>query len=536
MSGWAEHVTAGLLGTQRRAVPELAGGAVGGEDAAARLLEQAAWLAVRRRAGRVPGKAEPIAPAPAETVPVVPRAAANRLDRILAGEQLRVLPEWLAAVAEAGFRAPSRVLPDLLEKGRGERAIRPYIAMTTGRRGLWLALQNPDWAYLATEDTPAEAAAGDVWETGTRGQRVAHLGRLRESDPAAAREALAGTWAKEPAADRAAFLGTFATGLSLADEEFLEDALDDRAKDVRTVAANLLATLPGAEYERRMAERARACLRPERRTVRMRTQMWIVVEPPAGHDAGMARDDIPFHAAGSFAPSATTGNPVGTRAGWLREIVARTPPETWTELFGGTPMEVVCLPIADDFARDVHLGWTRAAVRRQNAEWARALLKGGVVLDEVEALADLLAVLPEGEREEAAADLLRWTTGQVERLRVLARIPGPWTGGLASAVLTAMTSALKPTKGHDSGANGRFLAQLCRLADDRLSPGIAPLLADLAERHPESWPLTELSETLRFRHEMLQELGGPTDPTTDETGTEAGARTPRTAPRHHDDQ
>lgn len=524
VSGWAEHVTAGLLGTQRRPVPELGEGPAVGEDAAARLLEQAAWLAVRRRAGRVPGKAEPIAPAPAETVPVVPRAAAHRLERILGGEQLRVLPEWLAAAAEAGYRVPSRLLPELLEKGRGDRGIRPYIAMTTGRRGLWLALQNPDWAYLATEDTPVETAAGDIWETGTRGQRVAHLGRLRESDPAAAREALAGTWAKEPAADRAAFLATFATGLSLADEEFLEEALDDRAKDVRTVAANLLATLPGADYGRRMAERARACLRPERRTVRMRTQTWIVVEPPAGHDEGMARDDIPFHAAGSFAPSATSGNPVGTRAGWLREIIARTPPETWTELFGGTPMEVVCLPIADDFAREVHLGWTRAAIRRRDAEWARALLKGSVVLDEVEALADLLGVLPESEREQAAADLLRWTTGQVERLRVLGRIPGPWIGGLATAVLTAMTSALKPGQGHDGGPNGRFLAQLCRLADDRLSPEIAPLLGDLAERHPESWPLTELSETLRFRHEMLHELSG----TTDQTRSESEA--------HHDDQ
>lgn len=507
MNSWAEHVTAGLLGTQRRPVPGLAEAPVADGDAAERLLEQAALLTVRRRAGRMAGTAEPIAPAPPETAPIVPDAAARRLERLLAGEHLRVLPEWLTAVAEAGLRVPARLLPELLEKGRGERAIRPAIARTAGRRGLWLALQNPDWAYLATEDTPAEPAvqSDGVWETGTRGQRVAYLGRLRGTDPAAAREALAGTWAKEPAADRTAFLAAFSTGLSLADEEFLEQALDDRAKDVRTVAADLLAVLPGADYGRRMAARARECLRPERRTVRQRTQTWVVVEPPAAHDNGMARDDIPFHAAGSFAPSATTGNPVGTRVGWLREIIARTPPATWTELFGGTPMEVVCLPIADDFARDVHLGWARAASRQRDAQWARALLKGGVVLDEVEALADLLAVLPDGEREEAAADLLRWTSGQVDQLRVLDRIRGPWTGALAGAVLTALTGAMKPAEG-PGGAAGRFLAQLCRLADDRLSPAAAPLLEDLASRHPESWPLTELTETLRFRNEMLQEL------------------------------
>jgi hypothetical protein len=491
---WDELVTAGLLGTRRRVL-------AGEGDPAERLLDEAAVATLRRRAGRLPGRAEPVAPAPPETAPCVPKAAERRLRQLLTTTQVRLLPEWLTAVAEAGYRVPFRMLPDLLDRGRGDRSLRPLIARTTGRRGLWLALQNPDWAYLTTEDTQAlEPVGEEVWETGTRGQRVAYLAGLRETDPAAARAALSGTWSKEPAPDRAAFLATFARGLSPADEEFLEQALDDRAKDVRSAAADLLAVLPGADYGRRMAERARECLRAERRTVRMRTQTWIVAEPPAGHDAGMARDGIPFHAAGSFVPSAGTGNPVGTRVGWLREIIARTPPSVWTDLFGVSPMEVVCLPIADDFARDVHLGWAKAAVRQRDAEWARALLKGGVVVDEVEALADLLTVLP--EREAAAADLLRWAGGQGDLLRILDRIPGPWEGPLAMAVIGAMTGALGRS---DAGAV-RFLAQLCRLADDRLSPSVAPLLRELSAGNPESWPLSELSETLHIRNEMLQEL------------------------------
>jgi hypothetical protein len=514
---WNDHVTTALLGTRRRPVPalelpflaaavdgtEAVVGWDGAGDPAGRLLEQAAVLAVARRAGQLPGRAEPIAVAPAETAPVVPGAAAVRLARMLRGDHARALPEWLAAAERGGYRVPARLLPELLERGRGDRALRPYIARTTGRRGLWLALQNPDWAYLATENVPSTIE--DAWEVGTRGQRVAYLTELRGSDPEAAREALTATWAGEPAADRAAFLGTFAIGLSQADEELLERALDDRAKDVRTVAADLLVRIPGAAYGRRMAERARACVRAEHRVVRGRDQLWIAVEPPAGHDAGMARDGIPFHSAGSFAPAQLGGTPVGTRAGWLREIIARTAPETWTDLFGVSPMEIVCLPIADDYAKDVHLGWARAAVRHRDSGWARALLKGGVVVEEVESLADLLTVLPDDEQEVAATDLLRWAGGQVDLLRILDRMPGPWVGALASTVLAALAAAVGQSAG-PHGADARFLSQLCRLADDRLSPAIAPRLAELGARHPGSWPLTELAETLRFRHDMLEEL------------------------------
>jgi Family of unknown function (DUF5691) len=540
VSVWTEHVTAALLGTQRRRPPALpqAPAPDGADDPAGRLLDQAAMLTARRRAGPTLRSAEPIAPAPAETLPAVGPEAARRLQQILTGTRIRMLPEWLEAAARSGYRVPARLLPDLLEKGRADRTLRPQIAAAAGRRGLWLALRNPDWAYLTAEVAlapgpealapgpeamgPATEGEGtgdsDVWETGTRGQRVARLAGLRAQDPSLARTTLRETWAKEPAADRVAFLATFEHGLSHSDEEFLEHALDDRAKDVRALAADLLARLPGSAYGERMAERARTCLRPERRTVRLRTQTWVVVRPPRDHDEGMRRDGVPFHPAGSFVPDGRSGAPVGTRAAWLREIIARTPLSTWTALFAGpgpaSPMEVVCLPIADDFARDVHLGWARAATRQRDARWAQALLKGGVVLEEVEALADLLGVLAEPERDVAAADLIRWVDDKADVLRVLDRIPGPWTGALADTVLGTLTDELRRVApagpvdgaGLPPGDSTRFLAQLCRLANERLAPGLAPRLDELSRRHPGCRPLTELAETLRFRHDMVREL------------------------------
>jgi hypothetical protein len=471
MTEWGEHVTAALLGTQRRQPPAFPDAVGEGDDAAARLLAQAALLTVRRRAGRRPEQAEPLAPAPAETAPVVPPAAARRIERILAGEHARVLPEWLAAAAAAGRRVPAGALPDLLERGRTDRALRPYIARAAGRRAMWLALRNPDWAYLAAEAPEGRTAApgpGDpaAWETGSRGRRLTYLERLREVDPDAARAALRGTWTSEPAPDRAAFLATFERGLGPADEEFLEETLADRAKDVRQVAAGLLARLPGSAYGRRAAERAAACLRTERRPDQ---QVWIIVEPP---DGGIAA---------------------------LRDLLAHAPPRIWTTLLGRSVAEVVLLPIADDHHKDVHIGWARAAVLARDAEWARALLAAGVVAGELDVAVGLLGVLPAAEREAAAAELLRGADGYRGLLRALDRIPGPWTGKLADGVLGALAEAA----GRLDGA--RYLGQLCRLADERLSPDAADRLVEITRRH-DTWPLAELAETLRFRRDMLEEL------------------------------
>ncbi|WP_169804061.1 DUF5691 domain-containing protein, partial [Actinomadura formosensis] len=438
-----------------------------------------------------------VAPAPVEDAPVVPRAAAARLRRILGGEQIRVLPEWLDAAAAHGWRVPPQALPDLLDRGRSDRVLRPSIARAAGRRGVWLALQNTDWAYLVgSGDDPG--GGHEVWETGTRNRRVAYLTRLRKTEPGRARELLRQTWGKEPAPDRAAFIATFEHGLSPDDEEFLEAALEDRGKDVRQRASDLLARVPGSAYGERMAARARACLTPEVRTVRGREQTWIRVSPPQAHDEDMARDGIPFHPSGSFAPR-SGGEPVGTRAAWLREILARTPLSTWTDLFGLPPMEVVCLPVSDPGGRDVHIGWAKAALGRRDGAWARALLKGGVMVDEPEALADLLSVLPEGERDAAAADLIRWVEGRPDLLRVLERVPGPWTGALAAAV----AATLNASAGRPSRPAEHLIIQLCRLADQRLDPSAVSRIA-LGGTVPHA--LTELIATLRFRDEMLKEL------------------------------
>ena len=76
-----------------------------------------------------------------------------------------------------------------------------------------------------------------------------------------ARELLAAGWSRETAEERAQLLAALSHGLSRADEEFLEAALDDRAAGVRAAARDLLARLPESAFLRRAAARAAGLLR-----------------------------------------------------------------------------------------------------------------------------------------------------------------------------------------------------------------------------------------------------------------------------------
>jgi hypothetical protein len=475
VTAWDELVSTALVGTERRPVPEAtaAGLAVAGGDPAALLLDRAALLAAERRAGQVARRLAPLPPAPEERTPPASPAAARRLARILAGDHLEVLPEWLEAAAARGVRPPADLLPDLLGLGRRDRSRRPAIAAVAGRRGRWLAGLNPEWAYLLAESDPGGEPDPDAWELGDAGQRREHLARLRAADPDAARETLAASWRKETAADRADFVAVLAGGLSPADEPFLEAALDDRAATVREAAADLLARLPGSALGRRMAERATACLRVERRLRGAR----LVVEPPADCDQAMERDGV-------------RGRPpkgTGERAWWLEQVLARTPLATWTGRLGAGPAEILRLRL-DEWGPVVRAGWVRAALLQRDPDWAAALLAH-------EPSRELLLLLPPARRSAHAARLVGDASPN-ELGAMLVDLPRPWHGELAEAVLARLRKA---------GKDDWRLRRVFRLAALRLSTDLFPHAAELLADAPLAQEV-EFAATLRFRHDMLKEL------------------------------
>ena len=459
---WAELVSAALVGTDRRPVPGLLG--------------RAAVGVVRRRAGQRPHRGEPLPAAPAEERPLAPPAARARLARMIGGERSRLLHEWLEAAAARGLRVPAEAVPWLLDHGAKDRSVRPLLGVVTGARGRWLARLNPDWSYLLREAAGA-GLSPRMWELGTTGDRRAHLAALRAADPAAARELLARSWARETPEDRAAFIAVFADGLSPDDEPFLEAALDDRRREVRQQAADLLTRLPGSRLAARMAERGRRCL--------ARRDGHLVVEPPAECDAAMERDGV----------RARPPRGTGERSWWLQQVIARTPLGVWEAHLGGTPAEILerLGRDAGDRGRDVGRGLVRAVVLQRDQAWARALVKR-------EPVADVIAVLEPAERAREVAAIIRAAQVDGGLIMLLGGIPGPWTGPLAAAVLEKIR--------HTSGVQPWNTGELCRLAGERIDPALHEHARDVDD---------DLAAVLRFRFDMHRELARPTGG--DEGGT-----------------
>jgi hypothetical protein len=492
-----------LVGTQRRTLDT---GAPHDADPAEALLDVAGALTVYRRAAVTPrtGLSAP-EPAPDDSgIPLVSGAAAARLADLLAIDgparadapvrdadgRLELLAEWLAAVGGT-HRVPGELLPALLDTGRRHRSMRHLIAAAGGTRAAWLAEQRADWAYLRAESVEPAQADLEVWALGTIGRRVAFLTSARRRDPAGARALLEAVWADEDPADRAALLGALATGLSLDDEPLLELALDDKRKEVRVAAVELLAHLPDSAYARRMTERSTACVRI--------TESRVMVAPPAACDKGMRRDGI--------APRPPAG--IGERAWWLEELITRTPLREW-----GDPGQFLARQVTDEWAPVLRRGLARAAAAQRDPAWATALT--GPLTEEVaiggrpddrlllEALYD---TLPPDALATLAVDVLRRGLAGAAAVgveHVLELCPRPWPPALADAVFAAL--------GDRTGrrAAGWRLAGLCELAALRLAPTEAERAVAVAMALPTGDPMASivgrLADTLRFRHDMLEEL------------------------------
>jgi len=502
---WGDVLATALVGTQRRTLRPFAASTM--TDPADVLLDAASTLTVYRRAGFSPRAQQPVpAPAPDDSeVPEVPSRAATRLSDLLGAEsggrpdgpvrdaegRLELLVEWLGAVGRR--RVPGELLPALLEVGRRQRVLRSLIAAAGGTRAAWLATQRDDWAYLRVERVVEEvpADAHDVWELGRIGRRVGYLTALRRRDPARARELLQGVWAGETPDDRAALLATFAVGLSTDDEEILETALDDRRKEVRVSAIELLARLPGSAYAQRMTDRVTRCVTVHVGRVR--------VVPPATCDKGMRRDGI--------APRPPAG--VGERAWWLEELLTRTPLAVW-----GAPTGFLALPVTEEWTPVLRRGLARAAAAQRDPGWATALT--GQLTEEVAAggrpddrllLEALYDALPPAALAALAVTALRRGLAGAAAIgveHVLELCPRPWPDPLIEAVFAALDDR--------SGrrAAGWRLAGLCELAALRLpvsaADRAAALVVSLAGDDPMSSTVGRFAETLRYRQQMLEEL------------------------------
>lgn len=487
----------------------------------ARLWRASGTLDVWTRAGYAPVPAPAATkedPAAAESMDACPPRAEHQLTLLLQGMYPVLRAEWLRLAGTHRCRLPLRLLPGVLELGSKQQELRALIVPLLGARGAWLARQNRQWDWAL-----ADGGAGhlQLWQEGGAEQRTHALRTLRAADPAKALQLLQAGWAQEAPEQRAILLACLETGLSLADEAFLETALDDRRKEVRLAAQGLLARLSDSMLAERMRARLLPLLRVEPRTP---LANHLVVTLPPAYDKAMARDGI----------GAATHRALGEKAGWLADMVASVPLQLWPQLFGLPVRDCIGLAGATDFAHALLRGWSLALQRQIDdcmpassamlGDWLDELTQAWLAADDAarqQYPAHFFAAWAKLPAADAEARLLRlveaspqaWS-GQdgalLDVLRQAARAtPGNWASSLSLALMRRLQASVDTT-----GPHVWYLRQAMTDLGAVFDPACAAAVETGWSTQSPHWPdwqapVEQLLNLLRFRHDLyssFQEL------------------------------
>jgi hypothetical protein len=295
---------------------------------------------------------------------LISETASWRMGRMLNGQHRELLHEWFALAARAGRVLAPQWLPVVLD------ALKPAelegVAPALGRRAVWLATRNPAWQLRDTTAAPSE----ERWSNGTLAERLADLTALRATDPATARAWVGKTWEVDPPEAREVFVRALLNGLSSGDEAFLETALRDKRKAVRSAALEGLARLPASAYTLRNLERVEPLFTfdpPNTGLLGKLKKRRLQVELPAALDKAAVKDGI------ESTPPAS--RKIGERTWWLAQMVSLVPPSRWTARFGVDPKSFIDAVCETDYGAELFGALIEAANRHSDEAFLSALLQ-----------------------------------------------------------------------------------------------------------------------------------------------------------------
>ncbi len=515
-SSLAAIVGAALLGTERQPfqVPNVPGrlghylAQLHDRPNEAALLLAVGMVSLHQRVGWLP-ETRSVAPAKPCVMDDLPRCSprsARCLQQILQGQYVQLLAEWLELAAIAQQRVPEMLLPELLDKGQQQQDLRAAILPILGKRGQWLAAQNPAWSY-----TTALTANEADWETGSFYARLAVLQSLRSHNPDQARTLLQTTWNREAASDRAKFLATFYTGLSLADEPFLAMILGDRSKEVRRLAVDLLASLVDSRFCQQITDYTCRYLCVERNQ-----GLSLQVKLPEQFDDTLRQLGL------EPKPTAAVNAKVGEKAWWLLQMIGATPLHIWTERWQLSPLEIVQLAQSHDYQSVLLDGFALAAKRQRNYTWLEVIFKFWVAeqasIHRNVALTtlgteDLVTAIPADRRDALLIDLFQISHKEINdslMLWLLRYSSQQWSLDLARIVLERLE---KHFQGSRNLSNSDWelrsvMKEFAHFIPVILTPEVMNLRAQLMAESYWIPSVDELLALLQFRQEMTLAFEG----------------------------
>ena len=439
--------------------------------------------------------------------PEVKENAAWRLARMLAGDRRDLVPEWLQLAARAGAVLPPHWLPVVLSELQPQE--RAAASSVLGPRAEWLARKNPEWAAMvAPIGLPIER-----WNNGSLPERREALATMRASDPTGARIWLERTWGTEPPHARIAFLETLVNvpGLSDSDEPFLEAVLNDKRKDVRTAVVECLCRLPSSGHARRNIERLEQLVTLTEAGSGLLSKLRkrrLEITLPETLDKAAVRDGInakpPAHQA------------IGERAHWLMQMIAITRPAHWCERFQCDVDTFITAALSTDYATNLLLALSNAAVRHRDPTWIAALStrllswyghpeQQGIAAQTIPAL---VAASPSRERDAILRQLLAASKApQLDFLQgTLVATQVEWSAQTTRLAFELLNQCTEFISSEYSNTRNTLTRWGSRVEVATGSGALALILERTGDKSPWRNALEALQQIIEFRLAMRQEL------------------------------
>ena len=446
-------------------------------------------------------------PARAADIPerAIADSALRRLARLSAEGPKELIGEWFTYALQSGKVLPPQWIPPIFETL--PPAMRTEYAPVFGQRIHWLASQDARW----TIDGSGISCHESDWLTGSATERTALLRRVRGSDPSAGRAWVEATWSTDAPEAREAFVQAFKIGLSSADEQFLEQALDDKRKGVRLAAMENLARLSASSLVQRSLARLQPIFvfEPRRSGLlgRLSTRK-LRIDLPLTLDKAALRDGI------ELKPPANLK--IGERSFWLTQMLSIPPPFEWLRRFDCTAVELLEAAGRTDFAQEIFTALCAACVRHPDVEWVSALSSAWrerareQPLNVAPGIAALLAALPAEARDEqlqTQISALR-SQGSIDLgMHLLTCSDHAWSSATTVLALDLLLLHIRGSGDTSRPVSRGFLESWGRRAEiGSAAPAVRQVLEKIAPESPSRNAVLQLLELIEFRMDMHKEL------------------------------